>query len=707
MERIHMKRKVELGAQLYVNKYDNPEKLHESIRKIQKSGLTIFRIFIFWDIVEPLDNEWDFSIYDSIFDEAEKCGLSVIGTLWAVNPPGWMNITDTFRNFGDLFDSEFWSYSVRYIKKVVERYHKSPVLNAWISWKEAGRPLLKNPNSYRAFKEYLKKTYKDIEVFNHIYYNKYKSFDEIGLKPAYVNHEYRAYPDNLDWVRFSVASLCDKLREIYMLVRTIDKVHPIYMNPFAVVNNHLADCGQSVWSEAKEVDFLGLSNHPAWEAARLAPEPLKLPEPYKIRQHIAYSCDIIKSATPDSNGFYEVTEMVGGPSMIAANLIMTPSASDMQHYTWESIACGASRVLYWTFVSRNTGMEAGEWCLNGQDGEPTYRLNALTEVAKIIKKNQTLFDAAKPKKPDIWLLFSELSFEMAEMEAGKDMASNGSGSDPHNPRNMYYASDALSASYFMVADLGLQVQLINEEKVINGELPSDAVLIAPSVISVEDELCPALDRFVKNGGTLIVDHLFALKNKYGFIPDPEKNKAITDRIFGGIFADFISSSEDISINAGDYQPEGWFVKLFFKEGLGGEVIGRFDENNSPAVLKHAYGKGTAIRIGTVFFQRYLMKPTINNLNYLKSLLPAKLFDGIRLGNPLGSKLRLREMQSGKDRILILLNSGKNIGALLVSDVSGTLKPLNSEAVVEVKAGSPVVIAMAEGEVKQFVLSPKA
>lgn len=166
----------------------------------------------------------------------------------------------------------------------------------------------------------------------------------------------------------------------------------------------------------------------------------------------------------------------------------------------------------------------------------------------------------------------------------------------------------------------------------------------------------------------------------------------------------IPDHADFSIDAGDYRPDGWFVKLMFKEGRGGEVIGRFDDN-SPAIFRNSYGKGSAIRIGTAFFQRYLSNPTQNNLDYLKSLLPDKVFAGIRLENP-SAMLRLKELDNGEDRILILLDSSKAVEARLYSDVSGVLKSLNGGESIRICAGSTTTIKMAEGEVKLFVLSRK-
>jgi hypothetical protein len=136
----------------------------------------------------------------------------------------------------------------------------------------------------------------------------------------------------------------------------------------------------------------------------------------------------------------------------------------------------------------------------------------------------------------------------------------------------------------------------------------------------------------------------------------------------------------------------------------GEVLAR-DSMGYPVVIKNIYGKGTAIRIGTTFFQRYVTKPLEKNLNYLRDLLPQKLFTGVRLNNH-GSELRLREMVSGKKRIFILLNSARKaeIAVLELGGLKGKLKSLFSEESYNSDGRTSILINLNAGEVKQFVFS---
>jgi beta-galactosidase GanA len=623
----------------------------------------------------------------------------------AVYPPGWMGITDNYKVCGNLDDPVFWQRSQEYVRRVVGRYYKSPALDSWIVWKEPARFISRNVHSMRGFRRWLSRVYKgDIKNLNAIYYNSYFNFDEVGVKSPSADDinvlkhpemfpdnvkwflDHPSFPEHLDWMRFSIDNLCGKIGEIVETLREIDTTHPVQVNPQGM-NANLLNAGQSVWREAKKVDFLGCSNHPSWHSQRLGRS--------RMHQSIPYYNDMVRSATPDPGDYFWITEMQAGPTTMSGVIYYTPTYNDMTLWTWECVGSGASAVLYWLFNIRNSGDEAGEWSMLRQDGKPSDRLNAVTDIAGIVRRNQELFDSAKPSKPDLWLLCSETSWAAGDIE--------GRGEDVKSPRNKQLGSDALNAAYLMAADMNLQVGMVDEQKVINGELPDDAILLAPSVIAAADGLVPALGRFVEGGGTLIADNMFAFKDKYAYTLKPDQ-KAESDVLFGAVLTDIIPDDEDFSLYAADMSFPGWFLRLSFEPATA-EVIGTF-EDGSPAVIRNRYGKGCAIRIGTAFFQRYLPFPDRPHLNYLKSLLPKDCFAGTRLENP-GSHLRLRVLESRGEEILILLNYDREPAtARLKTEHGGTLRSLNGKSSFTVTGNGAAEIPMEKTSACIYLFSPE-
>jgi beta-galactosidase GanA len=703
IERILVPRSVELGCQIYVNKYDPPEKVRKWVHKIHEAGLSIMRVFIFWDIINPRRDEWYFDPFDALFEEGEKLDIKVCATLWAVNPPGWMGITQSFCELGDLDDSEYWATALKMVEKVVGRYHNSPILDSWIGWKEATRSIGKHENSMRAFRQFLKETYGNTETFNRIYYNQLECFEDYGRRPSGGQFEVPPYADTLDWYRFAVWNLRGKLTELTETIRRIDKVHPVHVNGHWLATNQLWG-GQSLWQEAHAVDFTGLSNHLFYGGERFTPD--------RYHQANALCDDIARSATRAGNGMFWLTEGTGGPAVMSnTSTYWSMTGEDMDLLVWEDLGSGASKCLYWQIGTRNSGYEAGEQSLCGLDETPTPRLKALTKAADLIRKNQRLFDETIAKKPDIWLLHSETAWELGEFE-GTHFGfgvSKGFGNDKHNPRNRDYGPDALAGAYEMAADLGLQIGLVDEERVINGEIPQDAIIVAPTAFSVENGLIASFDRFVKNGGTLIADHLFGFRDKYGRIPEPGDAKLVLDRLFGATLHDVFSTHDEIMFETpGRQSATGWMFKLLFQKdhiSPDCEVLAYWTDDGSPAVLRNTYGKGQSVRIGTCFFQRYFAEPDPGSLAYFRSLLPDSVFGGLRLMNP-STQLRLRELTGGGKSIAILLNHNRHaVQAFLKTDQDGHLTPLDGGETIELSRSAPAIIVLDKTQARQFVFEP--
>lgn len=702
LERITVPRKVELGCQLYVNKYDSPEKVRKWVRKIHEAGLTMMRVFLFWDILNPRKDVWYFDPFDALFDEGEKLGIQICATLWAVNPPGWMGITQSFCELADLDDPGYWELAMDMVRRVVGRYHTSPALDSWIGWKEATRGIGQHPNSMAAFRRYLAETYGDVEAMNRIYYHPIERFEDYGRKPSYGLGEPPPYADTLDWCRFAVWNLCGRLGDLTRIIREIDPVHPVHVNGHWLATNQLWG-GQSLFQEAEEVDFTGLSNHLFYGGERFTPD--------RYHQCNALCDDIARSATRAANGMFWLTEGTGGPAVMSnTSTYWSMSGEDMRQLVWEDLGSGAAKCLYWQIGIRNSGYEAGEQSLCGLDEGPTERLRALSETAELIRAHQALFDGLSAKAPDVWLLCSETTWALGEFE-GTHFGfgtMKGFGNDKHNPRNREYGPDALAGAYQMAADLGLQVGIITEPRVIAGELPEDAVLIAPTVFAAETGLVDALMRFVERGGTLLADHLLCFRDKYGRVPEPEDARLKLDKLFGMTLHDVFSTHDRLPFRAEEEQVEGWFFRLLFREesaAPGCRALARWADG-LPAVLEHPYGKGRAVRLGTCFFQRYFATPEPGNLAFLRTLLPPKAFAGNCLLNA-GTQLRMRELTGPDGSLLILFNNDRerDAQALLRTETDGQLTPLEGGKAMTIHRGVPVAIEMRKGAVHQYLFTP--
>lgn len=652
---------IKIGSQLFINHGDSPKRITELVRKMNENGLSLIRLFMIWDQLEPKENCWDFTSYDTCFDEAAKLNMKVIPTLMSVSPPGWMRMTKGPQSNGDLDDLTFWQGAAKnYVQKLVYRYQKHTALHSWILWNEPGRTPIEGEHSKKAFQMFLEEKYqKDINKLNEKYYEQYEKFSDVESGSLKRGPAFESYEQKLDWIWYIVYNLDNKLKDIYKWVREIDKTTPIHVNPHNVGQN-LLPVGQSIWNQGKYTDFLGCSAHVPWHSGRFASD--------RIHQSIAYYADLMKSATTNPKGLFWVTELQGGPTWYSSPKASCPSYEDINYWIWESIGSGARAVIFWCFNSRIGGDEAGEWNLLNLLDEPSERLLAAKKAASVLLRNREVFDVSKPVSPQVLLMDSQHTKALNIVETEEE-------TDKMSQRNRQMSADALSGAYLMCSDLGLSVQIINEELLATGSYPKEAkVLLFPETTALDYESLLAISKYQEAGGTVIADGLFGLKDPLGNIN--KGHGAMGEQIFGVKIKDIRGLEEK---NIAEKTNEGfpsWFVQIDI-ENIFGQALAYFKDGN-PAVVKSQKKQGAGFRINTVFFRQYMIEGKGELLSSFRSLLPEMVFEAPVVHVNPSHTLRLRRLSHTDGEILILINTSEEITSILQFNQKGVLARLDED-----------------------------
>ena len=678
---------IEIGSQLFINKRDEPARIKAWVRQMHECNLHIIRLFMLWDNLEPQEGKWYFDQYDACFAEAEALGLKVVPTLMAEAPPGWMKLTERAQSSTETNDPVYWQRALEYISCIVDRYHRSPALHSWILMNEPARGLGPNVHVLDKYKNYLRNIYSNnIALLNRQYFKQYDSFEDAVDPQSFTRINPLAYTESLDWVRFTVANLMEKLMDIKAAVRQIDEEHMVHVNPagLAWVNTCMWAMGQSVWEEAKIVDFLGCSCHPSANANRISKD--------RVNDFIAFSADMMRSATPHEDGLFWISELQGGTTLFTVYRYFTPSADDIRQWMWESIGSGAKGIVFWCFNTRDHGIEGAEWGLLNHAGKPSKRLLAAGEVAAFLDLHRDVFATARPPEPDVWILYSEATCALGCHENsiwGNLTQDKAKMEDTENPRNIHMGLDAIFGAYLIMRDLGLQVGFIDEEKLQKRPVKKGDILIVPHALALSAETCRAIEEFAAAGGDVIADGMCGLKDANGNIS--EANKAILDKLFGAELLE-IEALEDgstIMLQGGATFP-GWFAKCSFECGEA-EVLGWHDDGQA-AVVRRKAGRGSALRIGTVLFQRYVSNPLLGVLEVMKGLLhPIKQRRAALAG--LEADVRLKILNYGEAEILILINRAGSRKVALSFAEPGELVALEGMERQSFSQGSTLQITM--------------
>lgn len=648
--------KIYLGGNLCLDKDVSPERMRFLVRKMYDCGLRLIRVYPYWAHIEETKGNYNLCAYDACFEEAEKLDMKIFFTFKPNSPPYWMNLTSSYNldDYPNLEEPEYFNQFLEYVKHVVNRYKNSPATLAWCVWNEPRMTIPCDCGEYTLFeyRKYLKERYRKIENLNKLYFKQYSSFDEIERIKDFNKSD---MPEKTDWLRFSIETLSRIIGKIASAVKKLDPVHPTHINThnseFQKPKN-----AHNMYKESTQVDFPGLSAYPGYTDAN------------------SWMC------TANMDGFFTafmrgyakdklfwMTELQGGPAIFTYTTSgpSCPEKSDLTLQLWDCIGGGAKACVYWSF----TPTVRGEWALLGLLDNNTERCDAIKDAFNLIKKHRNLFDNSTYNSADIYILASESSrIHDHILGKGDDCAQ----------------STSIVATVMLVEQLGYSAQVIDEDAVINGELPDNSVLIAPTCTAIKTETLKKIDKFVFNGGTFIADFLFAWKNDYCMVSN--ENIEISNKIFGANWIDILDAKDNKLTYFLDGN-EGYKVlgaRSIFENA--NNVICTYEDGKISTVFNN-YGKGKALRFGSLVF-RNAYYPNDKSLrldkvkDILKNVLPEKRQNGIYLKNA-NEKFRLQVLNSGESKIIFLLNySYDKIKAQLLCDNPKKLIDLQSDEIYD-------------------------
>jgi hypothetical protein len=656
-----------IGSQLFINKTMTPEEARGWVESMHRAGLKLIRLFIIWDHIEPAPGQWEFSVYDSVFDTAAELGMGVVPTLMSVSPPGWMLRTGGPQSLANLEDPEFLKLSEVYIRQVVAHWSGHPALHSWILWNEASRIPPKTPAVLENFRRFLERKFNgDVDALNRTVFQNYPSFDEIGKEQGQGANEleFSGFAEKVYGLEFAVDELCAHLRRIADIVRTQDPVHPLHVNPHGLAS-FVQHAGQSIWREAECVDFLGCSSHPVWHSTRF--------DRSRWGRSLGIYADLMRSATPDPDGLFWVTELQGGTTLHSAEMSDCPAADELERWLWEGIGAGARASVFWCYNWRDEGFEAGEWHLARLDGSPSPRLRAATRVAKTLERRADWFADARPIEPEIYILRSDSAERLAWVERNDTP-------DPHDPRNRMRVADSASGAALLLADLGLQTGYVEEaglSKLLETPSRTPAVVIVPGLEALCDGTLERLAAYVEQGGCVIADGALGWKRPTGHLA--LDRQPLWKTLFGKSLVDVEAFAFSQTLPPDHHEPTPW----------GYRVITDADTGIWRPFTRYQTGKGTAIWIQTWFFHRFLCGDYPAARKGFQVLLPDSVSAPVRLKAP-GPGVRLRLLQTHMGYTGILIDETKSSTATLETSYKAELK-LESGEVFSIRAAEPFEI----------------
>ena len=491
-----------IGVDYYPEHWDR-ERWDTDIRMMREAGIQVVRLAEFaWSLFEPTEGDYQFGWLDEIMDYFAAHNMKVVLCTPSATPPKWMvdrypqilqaDIHGNPKLFGTrkhyCFNSAVYRDKCRVLnEKIAMRYASHSALEAWqvdneLGWANTTRCYCDECES--AFKGYLQQKYETIESLNKAYGTVfwsqiYNSFKELILPRAGACYDVDEGTQGqnpallLDFDRFSSDSVISFVRETCKAIRKYSK-KPITSNLLdAAVNS---GTGIDYFKLGKELDFVTWDNYIEFQ--------------WGIAQDAVVSHDHALLRSYKKQPFW-VMEQQSGPCGWS-KMGPTPAPGKLRLWTYAAVANGADSVVYFRWRACPFGVEEYWHGVLGHDGKPNRRYAEIAQVGAEMRNLSRHYGALMPR---------------ARVAIVKSFDSEWSHAIHSHVEGFQY--DRLLADYYRpFYTLGIAVDYVTAEEDLSGY----RLVLAPALIMADNEAQENLERYVKQGGKLLISFRSGIKD---------------------------------------------------------------------------------------------------------------------------------------------------------------------------------------------------
>ena len=573
------------GTQYYRTPTPLPEEWEGDIAQFEALGLDAFQIRINWRWNEIREGEYNFDDVDRLMDLAVQYNRKVIikfllecapqyvfdkygGT--RIGPKGEQLRGGSHGAFYGGWRPCFTNPGVqnaarKFVEKVAERYANHPNLILWNAWNEIRNKPIEDcfcPHCRKEFGTYLKDKFGTIEALNAFYGAAEDSFETIAL-PSMPH----GYWDIYEFKQFRGGkNLYDYLRFVYDGIRKYDKVHPVmsHVGFTAAFQASLGDICDD-YTVSKAVDFWGTSIPCS-----------TLMGSQNQRMEFMMLNDYLRSI--DKN--YFVHEVYPGIGMFKGEY---DTPYDMYYKLYTALANGAKGLIYWQYRAERVGHEADCAGLVRADGSKRAVADAVACFGAELHRNMPYLQGSEAVQADVAIVFDFNASLISEIDdsCGMDYSF-----DHANP--LYYYRVSHAGVYRALREMNYNVDYVGATE--PEKWSQYKVLYFPYQAIIRDEMVPYLVSFVQNGGIVLADEGFGLRetntwmNPYDLPLGQMAQIRMRERRM--VHTEISLDGKRVAIRP---------FKTEYAVSSG-EILHRFDDG-TPALQRICYGKGAFYLFG--------------------------------------------------------------------------------------------------------------
>ncbi|HZE39077.1 MAG TPA: beta-galactosidase [Stackebrandtia sp.] len=564
-----------------------PEVWAEDMRLMKDAGVSLVSLGIFsWAKVEPRPGEFDFGWVDTIFGMLHDADVAVCMATMTASPPPWLarlhpetlpvkadgtKLWQGARQHYCPSSPDYRRYATRLVEQLANRYGDHPALAMWHINNEYGCHVRQCycDTSAAAFRDWLRDRYGDIDGLNEAWSTSfwsqgYSEFDEIQpprSTPTFPNPAQR-----LDFARFS----SDELLACYLAEKEVlDRITP---------------------GVPATTNFMGAfkpADYTTWAPHIDAISHDSYPDPHNVdgrsAQAAAFTYDLMRSLGDGAPWML----MEQAPSAVNWRLRNGPKPPGvMRLWSWQAVAHGADSVLYFQWRASRGGAERFHSGMVPHAG-PDTRVhrevaalgNELASHPELFGTRQTADAAIVMDWPSWWALEG----------------------DSHPSSDINYL-ETVAAHYGPLYQANVACDVVPP----SADLSRYKLLVVPNLYLVTEEHASALERFVREGGTLLMSFFSGIVDDcdrvhLGGYPAPFRDMLglWTEEFWplpegGDIPVAFTGDLDGLAVRGATVWSEDIHLE-------GAEALAHFDSgplSGHPALTRHRFGEGTAYYLAT-------------------------------------------------------------------------------------------------------------
>jgi len=574
------------GADYYPEHWTK-EQWAADAKLMKEANMNVVRVAEFaWAKLEPAEGNYDFTWLDEAIKTLAFEGINVVMGTPTATPPKWLMdknpeiyMKDKFgqpRGFGSrrhyCYNSPVYLvHSARIALKMAEHYAQNPHVVAWqidneFGCQDTGQCYCED--CLTAFKEWLKKKYGTTEALNAawgtVFWSQtYRDWDEVIL-PGYTvcegsDHNFHGHNPGmlLDFYRFSSDSVVNYQKIQLDLIRKA-ATQPITHN----MMGHFPEI--DYFDLGKELDFVCWDNYPKnqWRCSDY--------------RDVGMAHDLMRGIK-DKN--FWVMEQQSGPCGWSV-LGDTPEPGQLRLWTYQAIAHGAEAIVYFRWRTCPFGAEVYWYGILDHDSVPRRRYHEIKQTGQEL---QAMSD---------WIVDSKVVSHAALIKSYDNLWSHRF--QPHSESFDY--NNLLISYYKALANNSVNVDVTSIER----DLSKYKVVFMPAFNLVQDNVQAKLEKYVSDGGTLVVTFRSGTRNW--------ENSMRTDtlpgafRIMSGVEVeefDSLSHGREVKLHGslGDGTATTWCDVLKCNGSTPLAAYGSGYYQGSPAVTVNNYGIGKVYYVG--------------------------------------------------------------------------------------------------------------